>query len=109
MDSAESSSPFIDPQRLFTTALGISVGVAWNAAMREVVDDYLPTDESTGALVSAVLITVLAVIVWAMANLCYSALAHFTRGDLTLEKPSRAHGRDDFYQRSKRDGVRVRR
>jgi len=89
MDSDGSPSQFIDPQRLLTTGLGISVGVAWNAAIREIVDDFLPTDESTGALVSAVLVTVLAVIIWALANLFHTTLRHFTQGDPT---PDRAVG-----------------
>lgn len=70
-DSKGSGLDFIDPQRLFTTALGITVGLSWNNAVREAVDEYIDVETAGGAVWAAVLITLLAVAVYHLANVFY--------------------------------------
>jgi hypothetical protein len=68
----EPSGPdFIDPQRLFTTALGITVGLSWNTAVREAVDEYVDVKSAGGALWVAVLVTLLTIAVFYLANFVF--------------------------------------
>ena len=62
---------FIRPQQFLTTALGITVGVAWNNAVREVVDDVVGTDTGFGALVYAVLVTLIVLLIFYTVNLTH--------------------------------------
>lgn len=67
MDSAEDDS-FFKPRQLLATALGISVGISWNNAVRELVDDYVKTDTGEGAFYTALMVTVLAVLIYFATN-----------------------------------------
>ena len=65
MDSDDS---FFKPRQLLATALGISVGISWNNAVRELVDDYVKTDTGEGAFYTALMVTVIVVLIYFATN-----------------------------------------
>ena len=62
---------FINSRKFLTTALSITVGIAWNKAVREMVDEVLGTDTGFGAAVYAVLVTVVVLLIFYTVNLTH--------------------------------------
>ncbi len=66
--SSEENPSFLEPGRLVNTALGITVGIAWNNAVREAVDDFAGKSIVESALYTAILITLTVFIMYFLLN-----------------------------------------
>jgi len=79
---------FLEPSRLVNTALGITVGIAWNNAVREGVDDFVGKNVADNALITAVLITLVVLVMYFLMNKGHSLVNSFSSPPSKNSSPS---------------------
>lgn len=59
---------FLEPAKVMNTAMAITVGIAWNNAVKEGVSDFLGLSDAEGAITAAVLITLTVIVLFYLLN-----------------------------------------
>jgi hypothetical protein len=84
---------FLEPAKVMNTAMAITVGIAWNNAVKEGVSDFLGLSDAEGAIAAAVLITLTVIVLFYLLNRGHGIISGMSGKD--VQRRTLASARDE--------------